>query len=187
VSRIDDLAEQYERHISAPWQHNLAGAQRIIFVVYPKEDERRLRAKMAEFEQRTKSAGNGGHGWRKVDLTDFFARWMAADEYREEYFKHPEDLALKLDSEFANECASRLVEELSAEDMTHNDVLALHGVAALYGFTRLHFVLQKIETHIRGRLVVFFPGTFDQNAYRLLDARDGWNYLATPITGLASK
>lgn len=38
MSRIDDLAEQYERHISAPWQRNLAGAQRIIFVVYPKED-----------------------------------------------------------------------------------------------------------------------------------------------------
>jgi hypothetical protein len=47
--------------------------------------------------------------------------------------------------------------------------------------------LQKIESHIRGRLVVFFPGVYDQNAYRLLDARDGWNYLATPITGLASK
>lgn len=184
MSRIDDLAEQYERHISAPWQRNLAGAQRIIFVVYPKEDERRRRAKMEEFEHRTKSAG---HAWREVDLTDLFPAWMAADEYREEYFNHPEDLALKLDSEFAGACASRLIEELTAEGVTDDDVLALHGVGALYGFTRLHFILQKIETHIRGRLVVFFPGTFDQNAYRLLDARDGWSYLATPITGLASK
>ena len=33
-----------------------------------------------------------------------------------------------------------------------------------------------------GRLVVFFPGQFEQNNYRLLDARDGWNYLAVPIT-----
>lgn len=184
MSRIDDLAEQYERHISAPWQRNLAGAQRIIFVVYPKEDERRRRAKMEEFEQRTKSAG---HGWREVDITDFFPAWMASDEYREEYFIHPEDLALKLDVEFATTCATRLSEELTAEDMTEDAVLALHGVAGLYGFTRLHFILQKIETQIRGRLVVFFPGTYDQNAYRLLDARDGWSYLATPITGLASK
>ena len=33
-----------------------------------------------------------------------------------------------------------------------------------------------------GRLLVFFPGEVEGNNYRLLDARDGWNYLATPIT-----
>ena len=60
MSRIDDLAEQYDRHISAPWQRNLAGVQRIIFVVYPKEDERRMLVKLKEFEHRTK---NAGHGW----------------------------------------------------------------------------------------------------------------------------
>jgi hypothetical protein len=184
VSRIDDLAEQYERHISAPWQRNLAGAQRIIFVVYPKEDERRLRAKLKEFEHRTKSTA---HGWREVDLTDVFPLWMAAEEYREEYFRHPEDLDLKLDSEFADACAERLREVLNGGDVTEETVVAVHGVAGLYGFTRLHFVLQKIESHITGRLLVFFPGSYEQNAYRLLDARDGWNYLATPITGLASK
>ena len=184
MSRIEDLAEQYERHISAPWQRNLAGAQRVIFLVYPKEDERRLLVKMKEFEHRTKAAG---HGWREVDFTNAFAEWMATEEYREEYFRHPEDLALKYDSEFADACALRLRDALMADEMTDDAVLAVHGVAGLYGFTRLHFVLQKIENHIRGRLVVFFPGAYDQNAYRLLDARDGWNYLATPITGLASK
>jgi hypothetical protein len=38
------------------------------------------------------------------------------------------------------------------------------------------------EADIQGRLVVFFPGQFERNNYRLLDARDGWNYLAVPIT-----
>ena len=104
MSRIDDLAEQYERHISTPWQRNLAGAQRIVFVVYPKEDERRLRVKMTEFEHRTKAAG---HGWREVDFTNLFPVWMAAEEYKEEYFQHPEDLTLKYDSEFADACAAR--------------------------------------------------------------------------------
>jgi hypothetical protein len=33
-----------------------------------------------------------------------------------------------------------------------------------------------------GRLLVFFPGSRDGNVYKLLDAREGWNYLATPIT-----
>lgn len=184
MSRLDDLADQYERHISAPWQRNLAGAQRIVFVVYPKEDERRLLVKLKEFEHRTKAAG---HGWRELNLSNCFPEWMAAEEYREEYFRHPEDLALKLDSEFAEFCAARLREALLAADHNDDGVLALHGVSGLYGFTRLHFVLQKIESDIRGRLVVFFPGAYDQNAYRLLDAREGWNYLATPITGLATK
>ena len=35
---------------------------------------------------------------------------------------------------------------------------------------------------IRGRFGLFFPGEFDINDDRLLDARDGWNYLAVPIT-----
>jgi hypothetical protein len=43
-------------------------------------------------------------------------------------------------------------------------------------------VLTLIEGDVRGRLVVFFPGQFEQNNYRLLDARDGWNYMAVPIT-----
>jgi hypothetical protein len=29
---------------------------------------------------------------------------------------------------------------------------------------------------------VFFPGSREGNVYKLLDAREGWNYLATPIT-----
>jgi len=28
---------------------------------------------------------------------------------------------------------------------------------------------------------VFFPGEHEGNSYRLLDARDGWNYLAVPL------
>ena len=39
-----------------------------------------------------------------------------------------------------------------------------------------------IESDIQGRLLVFFPGVYEQDNYRLLDARDGWNYHAVPIT-----
>lgn len=38
-----------------------------------------------------------------------------------------------------------------------------------------------VEPHIRGRLLVFFPGVYEHENYRLLDARDGWNYRAVPI------
>jgi hypothetical protein len=43
-------------------------------------------------------------------------------------------------------------------------------------------VLKLVEGDVKGRLVVFFPGTLEQNNYRLLDARDGWNYMAVPIS-----
>ena len=60
--------------------------------------------------------------------------------------------------------------------------VALYGVASLFGFLRISEILPLVEGHIRGRLLVFFPGVYEQNNYRLLDARDGWNYHAVPIT-----
>jgi len=45
MGRIDRLAERYKNYIALPWQKDLAGAQRAIFIVYDKVDERRLRAR----------------------------------------------------------------------------------------------------------------------------------------------
>ena len=61
-------------------------------------------------------------------------------------------------------------------------VVALLGIASLYGFLSVSELIRAVESSIRGRLLVFFPGTKNDNNYRLLDARDGWNYLAQPIT-----
>ena len=46
MGRIDKLVERYKRHIALPWQKDLAGAQRTIFIQYDRTDERRLRARM---------------------------------------------------------------------------------------------------------------------------------------------
>jgi hypothetical protein len=43
-------------------------------------------------------------------------------------------------------------------------------------------LISAVERHIKGRLLVFFPGTKEENNYQLLDARDGFNYLAQGIT-----
>jgi hypothetical protein len=43
-------------------------------------------------------------------------------------------------------------------------------------------LVSRVESSIRGRLLVFFPGEHENNTYRFLDAREGWNYLAVPIT-----
>ena len=180
MGRIEELAERYERHIRTPWQRTIAGAQRIIMLVYDKELERTLRARKLLFENATRRAG---HEWFEVDVTPAFAEWMAADEYREAYFEFPDDLQLKLDAEFAPFVADKIRSVLTKDEVTESSVVAVIGVGALYGFTRVSRVLGLIEGDIKGRLVVFFPGQFEQNNYRLLDARDGWNYMAVPITG----
>ena len=59
MGRIDELVSRYLSHISAPWQKNLAGAQRNIFIVYDKMDERNLRARLDLFEMATRQACHG--------------------------------------------------------------------------------------------------------------------------------
>ena len=109
MARIEDLADRYGRHIATPWQRTIAGAQRVVMVVYDKELERALRAHKLAFETATRKAG---HDWVEFDLTPAFAEWMAADDYRDEYFASPEDLQLKLDptpnAEFTKFVAERL-------------------------------------------------------------------------------
>lgn len=179
MSRLEDLADLYGQHIATPWQRTVAGAQRVVMVAYDKEMERVLRARKGEFETRTKAAD---HGWHEVDLTSAFSRWLAADEYREAYFESPEDLQLKLHSEFRAYAAAEIRAVLSAPNVSETSVVAVFGAGSLYGFTHVSEVLGLVERDVRGRLVVFFPGTLEQNNYRLLDARDGWNYMAVPIS-----
>jgi len=179
MGRIEELAVAYHSHISAPWQKNLAGAQRTIFIVYDKADERKLRAKLELFEMATRQAI---HDWKLFDFTSTFASWMAAMDYKDEYFEEPTDLALKLESDFVGFAANELRNALASSDVGENTIVAVYGVACLFGFAKVSLVLKEVERDIRGRLVLFFPGEFDNNNYRLLDARDGWNYLAVPIT-----
>ena len=179
MGRIEDLATRYQNHISGPWQKNLAGPQRTIFIVYDKVDERKLRAKLELFEMATRQAG---HGWKLFDFTNTFARWMALMEYRDSYFENPADMTIKVEQDFLQFAGDELRKVLISADVDENTVVAVYGVASLFGFVRVSDVLKKAEGDIPGRIVLFFPGEFDNNNYRLLDARDGWNYLAVPIT-----
>lgn len=179
MGRIDRLAERYKRYIELPWQKDLAGAQRAIFIVYDKVDERRLRAREDLFAMATAEAG---HGWIGCDLTRAFAEWMAKTGYRDSYFESPEDLELKLEEDFLQHVAGRLRAVLTAPEVDDNSVVGIYGIASLFGFVRVSELMREIEQDIRGRAVVFFPGEYENSNYRLLDARDGWNYLAIPIT-----
>lgn len=179
MARIEDLVERFSRHISTPWQSTVSGAQRVIMIVYDKELERTLRARKMAFETAARQAH---YAWHEIDFSDVFPRWISGDEYREDYFASPDDLTLKLEAEFPQFVAERLHGVLTRDDITATSIVAVFGVGALFGFARVSQIVRLIEADIRGRLVVFFPGQFEGNNYRLLDARDGWNYLAVPIT-----
>lgn len=60
--------------------------------------------------------------------------------------------------------------------------MALIGCGTLFGFVSVSAVVKALASHVQGRLVVFFPGEFNDNNYKLLDAKDGWGYQATAIT-----
>ena len=178
MSEVESLLQEYEKLVSLPWETSLAGAQKVWFAIYDPSQERRLRLRLGEFEVATEHAG---HPWKLVDLTDAFAHWMAAHEYREAYFEQPDDLRLALD-DFARQVVAQLSQALTAEDVDAGTMVAILGVGSLFGLTRASQVLENITADIRGRLLVFFPGHHEGSNYRLLDARDGWNYLAVPIT-----
>jgi len=108
------------------------------------------------------------------------SKWMAGEEYRDAYFEYPEDLTTKIEGEFVEHITGDLIRRLDESD--EDTVVALIGAASLYGFIRISRLISAVERHIKGRLLVFFPGTKEGNNYQLLDARDGFNYLAQGIT-----
>jgi hypothetical protein len=181
MNYIDALVDSYRRLVALPWQHNIAPAQRVWMVVYSPEQERRVRLHLSRFEIVTKEAG---FRWKLIDITTSFEQWMAAHEYREAYFNSPELLEPALPDFFRQLCG-KVQSELTADDVDDETVVGLVSAGSLFGLgaqVRTSMLLNEVCISIHGRLLVFFPGHHEGNNYRLLDAKDGWNYLATPIT-----
>ena len=177
MSKIDDLLTNYKKYISIPWQ-DAAPAQRVVFCVYNENDERRLRAKIDEFEIATREEG---HSWEVFDLTSMFAEWLSRQRYAEKYFQQPKLISTLL-PKFKDFITDQFESFLNNKQVDKNTVVALKGVGSLFGFLKVKEVVDNISPLVPGRLLVFFPGSYENNNYRLLDGYDGWNYLAVPIT-----
>lgn len=178
MDRVEALVAEYRRQLSLPWRTDLSGAERVWMAVYPPELERRVRARLGDFELATREAG---HPWVLHDLTPAFSKWLAGQEYREAYFKNPDLLAPAL-PEFLASLQEELASSLAVAESGPASVVALVGVGSLFPMVRVSDLLQRVADKVRGRLLVVFPGSYERGNYRLLDARDGWNYLAIPIT-----
>jgi hypothetical protein len=148
--------------------------------VYAPEDERRLRLDLPEFANASKGAG---YEWATIDITNSFEEWMAAHEYRDAYFANPKLIQPEL-AGFFELLVDRVRKELSALT-TERTIIGLVGAGNLFGLgdhVKVSALIERVQDLVNGRMLVFFPGEVEGNRYRLLGARDGWNYLATPIT-----
>lgn len=178
MSRIKRLIQSYSKYISIPWRDDAAAAQRVIFCVYNETEERWLRSKIDEFELVTQQAG---HEWAMFDLTDSFASWLTSQRYARSYFQKPHLLSTLL-PKYLEFITDEFANFLQINKIGSDSVVAIKGVGSLFGFLKVKEVVDKLAPLVSGRLLVFFPGSYENNNYRLLDGYDGWNYLAVPIT-----
>lgn len=175
MAEMDLLLSAYESHVTTPWRDGLSGSERVWFLVYSPSNERRLRRRLDEFAIATRDAGLG---WKHLDMTDWFAQWLASQRHAEGFYKRPDGLPEK---RFVESVAERL--RAGLQSATERDVVAVTGVGGLFGLTPLNAVLKLVDASIKGRLLVCFPGTYERDfhRYRLLGAGEGWSYLAAPV------
>jgi hypothetical protein len=178
-SKIDQLIEVFEKVVNEPWSSVLSGQERLWFLVYDPAEQRKIDLRTGDFETVTLKAGKK---WKSISLKLCFPTWMSLHEYKEDYFKNPEDIVDQLEAEFIPYAMKFLKDEIKRIDQDQDTLIAIRDVSALFGFSHLSEILKGCEKEIKGRMLIFFPGEFEHNNYRLLDARDGWNYLARPIT-----
>ena len=181
MNAVDRLLSNYSRHVRLPWSGKMSGKQRVWFAVYPPSEERRVRARLPQLETLTLAAK---HGWTTVDLTRVLPEFLAAHKYREEIFQNPQHLRAESDLEIR--AASLVIEACSREEADAASVVAVTGLASLFDFMRVSSLIERVEDSVRGRLLILFPGEYAGNVYRFMDAREGFNYMAVPITSAES-
>lgn len=178
MTKVQQLIKNYQRFVKLPWSSNISGSQRVWFAVYPPSEERKIRAQKQEFECVT---ADSKHKWHLVDITSAPATFISQHEYMDSYFRNP-DAAENLEDDFKEYLVLLLKKELQSSDVDDNTIVAIIGFSSLFGFAHISPIISRIDNFIKGRLLVFFPGVYDKNQYRFMDARNGFNYMAIPIT-----
>ena len=137
MNRLDLLKKNYLRLCETSWDRNVSGPQRVWLAVYDKEDERKLRLRLGLFEEAT---NHSNRKWKSIDLTDAFADWMCGpdnSDYAESYFEATDSLDAHKLAEFMQAVVARIRSQLAALPDPENTVLALYGIAALFGFLKV--------------------------------------------------
>jgi hypothetical protein len=175
LSTIEELLAAYIQRLQVPWRPDEQPAGRVWILWYGKEHERRVRGRLGEFRQATLEAQRG---WHELDLAPLFGEWVAAQPWFERAAQYPGTLSTVI-GQFKTHLLERVRGALAG--CGQNDVLALTGVASLFGLLKAQPLIEAAARSVPGRLLVTFPGVHRNGIYRLLDARDGFNYLAIPV------
>lgn len=175
MNTFDDILSAYVRQVGLPWASDTPPAGRIWVLWYDKTLQRRFTGRLGDFEQATRKAG---HGWHSIDLSPWVGRWLAQHEFFDALMREPRELRGLL-PDLEKDLVRNLRDALAA--CREQDVLAVDGCGSLFGVLRISNLLSRLADHIPGRLLLGFPGKHTVGVYRLLDARDGWNYHAIPI------
>lgn len=178
MSRVSDLVGAYRAELSLAWKDNISGGERVWMLVYPPDLERQMRHALPSIELATTQAG---HVWVVLDVTDDFGRWLSNHRHAQAFYEEPSDLTQSILDQFEKALVARIRGAL--EGAPENAVVALVGIGAIFPFLRASSVIKSIDSAVTGRLLVFFPGLHDPetHSFRLLDARDGFNYRARVI------
>lgn len=178
MSKIDTLVQKFREHIQLPWAAGKAPAERVIFLIYDPADERHLLTKIDEFAHASRVAE---HPWKAIDISNEFGTWLATHKYREGLFEDPTAIADAVDEGFLDHLEAEI--SIHAGDKAHQEdaAVAIYGTGSLFNLLRVRKLVEKMAPKIQGRLVVFFPGRYENNDYHLLNRIDGWDYLAVPI------
>lgn len=182
MARIDQLLSSYRRYAGLPPKSNLPLSQRVWFVVYPPEEERRMAVRIDEFEIATKDAGRH---WHRIDLTGSFADWIDTfdPDERDLVLADPDIVKDYAETQFLAFLKDRVAAQvkLVPESKRGSTMFAITGAMELYDFVHVSTLVNAMPPDFPGILLVFFPGEREENTYRFLNARDGWDYLAVPI------
>jgi hypothetical protein len=178
MNYIQALVEDFTKKISLPWR-DVSSDQRIFFCVYDPSEELKLRYNLTAFQIATEEAG---HRWLEYDMTHCFEEWMGKQKYREAYFQDPEKM-IPTPRKFEDHIEQSFIDKTKGAD--NNTLIAIIGVGNIFGFITVKEFIERLANDVDSRIVLFFPGSYSSTPtsnYRLLNAYDNWNYLATPIT-----
>jgi hypothetical protein len=175
LASVEELLGDFRKRLTIPWRDDEPPAGRVWILWYDKAQERRIRGRLREFRLAAEEAGKG---WREYDLAPRFGTWVAQQPWLERLATRPGSLSTVI-PQFEDQLVESVKAELAA--CSRNHILALTGAASLFGLTRVSALIDRVVASVPGRLLLTFPGTYEGGIYRLLDARDGWNYLAVPI------
>jgi len=77
MTRAHGILERLKEHLALPGPGNVSPRERVVMVVYPPSNERKLR-RLIESGEFSREIATTGHGWVEHDLAPEFSRWLVS-------------------------------------------------------------------------------------------------------------